>query len=152
MPGGPVYTAKDIDRLHYGPKPKASRHAWAYYPDGVKTRSDLVVMPCGARIFAFIHSPCAHMPQKSWCVSTAQNFHTAWVISSNTQREQISSGLVPHSGHSPKRLAGQPQANAQPCRVLTHYRSHVLPTSSPMNGQRRPTIQPMVLAPPPSRM
>ena len=23
MPGGPVYTAKDIDRLHYGPKPKA---------------------------------------------------------------------------------------------------------------------------------
>ena len=35
-------------------------------PGRVKTRSDLVVMPCGARIFAFIRSPCAHTPQKSW--------------------------------------------------------------------------------------
>jgi hypothetical protein len=46
-------------------------------PGCVKTRSDLVVMPTGARIFAFIRSPCAHTPQKSWCVSTAQSFRTA---------------------------------------------------------------------------
>jgi hypothetical protein len=47
-------------------------------PGRVKTRSDLVVMPCAARIFAFFRSPCAHTPQKSWCVFTAQSFHTAW--------------------------------------------------------------------------
>jgi len=47
----------------------------------VKTRSDLVVMPRGARIFASIRSPCVHTPQKSWCAFTAKSFHTAWVRS-----------------------------------------------------------------------
>jgi hypothetical protein len=32
----------------------------------------------GARIFAFIRSPCAYAPQKSWCASTAQSWHAAW--------------------------------------------------------------------------
>jgi len=50
-------------------------------PGRVKTRSDLVVMPCGARIFELIRSPCVHTPQKSWCAFTAQSFHTAWVNS-----------------------------------------------------------------------
>jgi hypothetical protein len=50
-------------------------------PGRVKTRSDLVVMPCGARIFAFIRALCARSPQKSWCAFTVQSFHTAWVIS-----------------------------------------------------------------------
>ena len=50
-------------------------------PGCVKTRSDLVVMPCGARIFALICPPCAHTPQKSWCAFTAQSFHTAWANS-----------------------------------------------------------------------
>jgi hypothetical protein len=41
-------------------------------------------MPCAARIFAFIRSPCAHTAQKSWCVFTAQSFHTAWVNSGHS--------------------------------------------------------------------
>jgi hypothetical protein len=47
-------------------------------PGRVKIRSDFVVIPCGAQIFAFIRSPCAHTPQKSWCAFTARSFHTAW--------------------------------------------------------------------------
>jgi Tannase and feruloyl esterase len=47
-------------------------------PGRVKTGSDLVAKPCGARIPAFIRSPCARTPQKSWCAFTAQSFHPAW--------------------------------------------------------------------------
>src|SRR5260370_28437089 len=54
-------------------------------PGRVKTRSDLVAMPSGARIFAFIRSACPHTPQKSWCAFTAQSFHTAWANSRQTR-------------------------------------------------------------------
>jgi hypothetical protein len=52
-------------------------------------------MPCAARIFAFIRSPCAHAPQKSWCAFTTQSFHTAWTQTGHSyqafgQREQLS--------------------------------------------------------------
>jgi len=55
-------------------------------PGCVKTRSDLVVMRCRARIFAFIRSPCARTPQKSWCAFTAQSFHTAWAKNGSSSR------------------------------------------------------------------
>src|SRR5258706_386365 len=70
-------------------------------PGSVKTRSDLVVMPTGARIFAFIRSPCAHAPQKSWCVSTAQSFHTAWAQRRTVQPAAEWVRLLGYSGHWP---------------------------------------------------
>src|SRR5258706_12751058 len=39
-------------------------------PGCVKTQSDLVVMPRGARISAFFCSPRDHAPQNSWCAFT----------------------------------------------------------------------------------
>jgi hypothetical protein len=56
----------------------ASERSAAFDPACVKTESDLVVIPCGAPIFAFFRSPCDHTLQNSWCIFTAQNFHTAW--------------------------------------------------------------------------
>jgi hypothetical protein len=44
----------------------------------VKTKTDLVIMPSGGRIFAFIFSARDHRPQNSGCSHTAQSFHTAW--------------------------------------------------------------------------
>ena len=86
---GPRPTPRDLraaSRLTEVHRPRARQAvdvvgAPAYDPGCVKTRSDLVVMPCGARIFAFIRSPCAHTPQKSWCAFTARSFHTAWTRS-----------------------------------------------------------------------
>jgi hypothetical protein len=43
----------------------------------VKTQSDLVVMPRGARISAFFCFPRDRTPQNSWCDFTVQSFHTA---------------------------------------------------------------------------
>jgi hypothetical protein len=70
------------DRLHCGSKPKmlavcsAVRND-AIGPGCVKTKSDLVVMPSGGRIFVFFRS--AHDPraQNSRCGYTASSFHTA---------------------------------------------------------------------------
>ena len=50
-------------------------------PGCVKTKSDLVVMPRGARISAFFCFPRDHTPQNSWCAFTVQSFHTAWTRS-----------------------------------------------------------------------
>src|SRR5262249_24502469 len=47
----------------------------------VKTKSDLVVMPSGGRIFAFFCSERDHTPQNFGCNHTAQRFHTARVKS-----------------------------------------------------------------------
>jgi hypothetical protein len=48
----------------------------------VKTRSDLIVMPRGARIFASIRSPYPHTGQKSWCGFTAQRHFPEYQFSS----------------------------------------------------------------------
>src|SRR5216683_7652354 len=79
----------------------AGREGSALGPGRVKTRSDLVVMPCGARIFAFIRSPSAHTPQKSWCAFTAQSFHTAWATSGHSAAAATWASL---SFHPPARL------------------------------------------------
>jgi hypothetical protein len=50
----------------------------------VKTQSDLVVMPRGARISAFFCFPRDRTPQNSWCAFTVQSFHTAWVNSGHS--------------------------------------------------------------------
>ena len=50
-------------------------------PGCVKTKSDLVVMPSGGRIFALFCSAHGHRAQNSGCGYTASSFHTAWVIS-----------------------------------------------------------------------
>jgi hypothetical protein len=50
---------------------------------------------CGARIFVFIRSPCAHAPQKSWCASTARSFHTAWVKTRHAGAASGGSGVTP---------------------------------------------------------
>ena len=53
--------------------------ASALGPGRVKTQSDLVVMPCRRRIFAFACTARDHRPQNYWCVYTAWCFHTARV-------------------------------------------------------------------------
>jgi hypothetical protein len=57
---------------------RSTRPTSAFDPGCAKTRTDLVVMPRGARISAFFCSPCDHSPQNSGCICTAQTFHTAW--------------------------------------------------------------------------
>ena len=69
-------------------------------PGRVKTKSDLVVIPCGAGIFAFFRSPCGHMPQNSWCIFTAQSFHTACPPIAD-----ITAGTEPNNGCFPTRRA-----------------------------------------------
>jgi hypothetical protein len=54
------------------------------YPGCAKTKTDLVVMSSGGRIFVFFCSERDHKPQNCGCGYTAQSFHTAWV----TQRHQ----------------------------------------------------------------
>jgi hypothetical protein len=61
------------------PLMQSARLAPASGPGCAKTRSDLVVMLCGARISALFCSPRDHSPQNSGCICTAQTFHTAWV-------------------------------------------------------------------------
>ena len=46
-------------------------------PGCVKTKSDLVVMPSGGRIFVFFRSAHDHRAQNSRCGYTASSFHTA---------------------------------------------------------------------------
>lgn len=45
-----------------------------------KTKTDLVAMSSGGRIFAFFCSERDHKPQNSRCGYTARSFHTAWVV------------------------------------------------------------------------
>jgi len=47
-------------------------------PGCVKTKSDLVVMPSGGRIFVFFRSAHDHRAQNSRCGYTASSFHTAF--------------------------------------------------------------------------
>jgi hypothetical protein len=64
--------------LHY------SKNHWSMSALGLgcaKTQSDLIVMPCRRRIFAFACTARDHRPQNYWCVYTAWRFHTARVIS-----------------------------------------------------------------------
>ena len=66
----------------YGPQGGVSIAApmTALGPGCVKTKSDLVVMPSGGRIFVFFRSAHDHRAQNSSCGYTASSFHTAWVI------------------------------------------------------------------------
>ena len=49
----------------------AQRGSTGFDPGCAKTRSDLVIMPCGARILSFFCSPLDHSPQNSGCIYTA---------------------------------------------------------------------------------
>jgi hypothetical protein len=70
-----------------------------------KTQSDLVVMPCRRRIFAFACTARDHRPQNYWCVYTAWCFHTARVKSRVPPRGRMSA--LASSGHtSPLALSG----------------------------------------------
>ena len=51
----------------------------------VKTKSDLVVMQSGGRIFVLFSSAHDHRAQNSGCGYTARSFHTAWTRSRHWQ-------------------------------------------------------------------
>jgi hypothetical protein len=56
-------------------------------PGCAKTKTDLVVVSSGGRIFAFFCSDRDHKPQNSGCGYTAQSFHTAWTQSGRGSRK-----------------------------------------------------------------
>jgi hypothetical protein len=60
--------------------PRALERQGGYDPGCAKTKTDLVVMSSGGRIFVFFCSERDHQPQNCGCGYTAQSFHTAWTL------------------------------------------------------------------------
>src|SRR2546428_4658944 len=71
-----------------------------------KTKSDLVVMPSEARIFAFFCSERDHKPQNSGCGYTMQSFHTAWVTGCRYDYVGIATGYASDSWSTVKNSQG----------------------------------------------
>src|ERR1700733_6127468 len=57
-------------------------------PGRVKTKSDLVPMPSGGRIFVFFSSAHGRRAQNSGCGYTASSFHTAWATTGRMRRSK----------------------------------------------------------------
>jgi hypothetical protein len=55
----------------------------------VKTKSDLVVMPSGRQIFAFLCSPHDRRAQNFGCDYTPQSFYTAKIIRDRLCQRQV---------------------------------------------------------------
>jgi hypothetical protein len=72
--------------------------ASALGPGCAKTKTDLVLMSSGGRIFAFFCSERDHKPQNFGCGYTAQSFHTAWVKTSR-QNMSAAAAAFAESGH-----------------------------------------------------